>query len=157
MKKLLAVIVVGWGAVVVYRGIDHGLPAVPHGGYEWGGIVAFGLGALAVLLGVIGLWRVLTGGAAEFGGGTMLLAMLLAAAATFGVMKWRGQKASPECVAALDHVRALAVAADPSGETVARFDARRTVMMANCQAAHDPAQLQCVLGARSFDEFQQCP
>lgn len=156
MRKLLSVIFVGWCAVVVYRGVATGLPASPRGGYEWGGVAAVGFCTMVVLLGALSLVQMLRNGQAQLGAGAALLAIVLAVAATAGMMRWYGRSASEECAAALDHMRALMAAGDRSGQRLARLDAQRPVMAERCRDGA-AATRRCVLAARSLAELDACP
>lgn len=155
MRKLLVVLAVAWGAVVIYRGVTEGLPASPKDGRAWGSVAAFGVAIAMVLLGVASLWQALQHGHMRLGGGFALLAVLLAAAGTAGMMRWRGRPAG-ECAAAVDHMRALTAAEDRNGITTARVDNQRAVLIQRCEADPDATQRRCVLAARSMAEVDAC-
>ncbi|MEZ4398943.1 MAG: hypothetical protein R3B06_02935 [Kofleriaceae bacterium] len=152
MKKLLMLIVVGWGAVGIYYGFEHGLPASPRSAYQWGQVAGFGVSIVAVLLGLLSLGQ----GAGQTGAGTGFLVMVLAVTATAGMMRWRGDHAARDCAAAVAHMRELVVAKDRTGQMAQRFDARRAELTQRCERS-GPQQRRCVLAAATFDDLDRCP
>ncbi len=156
MRKLLVVVVIAWGAVVIYRGVTEGLPAAPHGGRAWGAVAAFGFAITMVALGTASLWHALRHGHMRLGGSVALLAVLLGVAGTAGTMRWRGRSTARECAAALDHLRALTAASDRNGLATARFDDRRAALMERCLADPDDGQRRCVRAAKALADVEPC-
>ena len=152
MRTFLHLVALVGGAALVYQGLAEGMPAPPMGGKEWGGVIAFGFGALLALVGLRHVVLRLTGDDAPLVGGTAVLVVAVAVAATVGAVKWRGRAASRECVALLQHVEALVMARDPN----ARMEEARPKILRRCEGM-TREQRRCSLEASSVEALQRCP
>lgn len=158
MRTLLYLLAMIAGAAIVYRGFAEGLPAPPLSANQWGGLVAFGFGALMVLVGLRHLGQRLSGDETPLVGGKAVLLVALAAALTAGAVAWRGKARGPatECAAVLAHVQELFAAREGAEAARVRIEEARPRLMRRCLQV-SPEQRRCPLRATTLEEFQRCP